>query len=263
MKVRTIAMALVISASLPGQDQDAKPRPYVVPTGTRVPLSLLNSVSSRNAAEGDRIYLETTYPIVVEGKIVIPPGSHVAGTVTQVKRAGKVKGRGEIYVRFDSLLLPSGVSREFKSRLGAIDGSSSQQLDRDEGKVVADGSKGRDAAIIAGGAMAGAGLGTAVGRGTQTVTLGENGAKISSGAVKGLGMGAAAGAAAGLVVVLFTRGPEAVLARGSSVEMVLDRDLEFVESELGGTSVRRPAGPAPAAGEPAPRTRLPGRGLPR
>jgi len=34
-------------------------------------------------------------------------------TVTQVKKPGRVKGRGELYVRFDTLTLPNGVCRDF------------------------------------------------------------------------------------------------------------------------------------------------------
>ena len=84
---------------------------FVLDAGTRIPLSMLNSVSTKHSAEGDRIYLETIFPIMANGRIVIPPGSYVAGTVTQVKRPGRIKGRGELYVRFDSLTLPNGVTR--------------------------------------------------------------------------------------------------------------------------------------------------------
>src|SRR4051794_26554162 len=70
---------------------------FVVEPGTRIPLSMINSVSTKNTAEGDRVYLETVYPILVNGRIVIPPGSYVAGTVTETKRPGRVKGRGELY----------------------------------------------------------------------------------------------------------------------------------------------------------------------
>ena len=75
---------------------------YTLAEGTKVPLSLINSVSTRHSAEGDRVYLETVFPVLVNGRIVVPVGSYVAGTVTQVKRPGRVKGRGELYVRFDS-----------------------------------------------------------------------------------------------------------------------------------------------------------------
>ncbi len=57
-------------------------------TNTRIPLSMINSVSTKNAAPGDRVYLETVFPILVDGRIVIPPGSYVAGTITKVLRPG-------------------------------------------------------------------------------------------------------------------------------------------------------------------------------
>jgi hypothetical protein len=34
---------------------------YVVQPGTRIPLSLINSVSTKHSAEGDRVYLETVF----------------------------------------------------------------------------------------------------------------------------------------------------------------------------------------------------------
>src|SRR5207245_11343924 len=108
---------------------------YVVDIGAKIPLSLINSVSTKHSAEGDRVYLETVFTILVKGKIVIPPGSYVAGTVTQVKRPGRVKGRGELYVRFDSLTLPNGVTRDFRARIGTLDGRASEELDKNEGKV--------------------------------------------------------------------------------------------------------------------------------
>ena len=55
----------------------------------------------------------------------------------------------------------------------------------------------------------------------------------------GTGIGAAAGAAAGLAGVLLSRGPDTVLAQGSSVEMVLERPLVFTAGEIPSLS-RRP-----------------------
>ena len=48
----------------------------------------------------------------------------------------------------------------------------------------------------------------------------------------GGGIGAAVGATAGLMAVLLTRGPDAVLAKGSTIEMITDRPLQFQKSEL-------------------------------
>src|SRR6185369_16665043 len=145
---------------------------------------------------------------------------YVAGTVTEVKRPGKVKGRGELYVRFDSLTLPNGVTRDFRARVGSLDGRASAELDRTEGKIRSEGNKGGDARTVGEAAGAGASVGAIAG--------GASGGHYGMGA----GIGAAAGAAAGLMGVLLTRGPDAVLAKGSTIEMILDRPLHFQDSEL-------------------------------
>jgi type IV secretion system protein VirB10 len=59
----------------------------------------------------------------------------------------------------------------------------------------------------------------------------------------GLGVGAAAGAASGLIYILASRGPDAVVAKGSTVEMVLDRPIVFSEAELDFSNA--PPRPAP------------------
>ena len=120
---------------------------------------------------------------------MIPPGSYVTGTVTEVKRPGRIKGRGELYLRFDSLTLPNGVTRDFRARIGGMEGGGSNELDRDEGKIKGGGSKGKDARDIAQAAQ----MGTMVG--------GIAGA-VSGRPFTGLAGGAGAGAAAGLAGVL-------------------------------------------------------------
>src|SRR3984893_12527562 len=120
------------------------PSKYAIEPGTKIPLNLINSISTKNAAEGDRAYLETVFPILSGGKVVIPQGSYVAGTVTEVKRPGRVHGRGELYVRFDSLTLPNGVTRDFKARIGGLDGRANEELDKTEGKIKSEGNKAGD-----------------------------------------------------------------------------------------------------------------------
>jgi type IV secretion system protein VirB10 len=230
----------------------AEERLFTVAPGTKIPLSMINSVSTKHAAEGDRIYLETVFPILVDGRIVIPPGSYVAGTVTQVKRPGRIKGRGELYVRFDSLTLPNGVTRDFRARMGALDGRASEDLDKDEGKLRSEGNKSGDAQRVGEATAAGASVGAISG-------------SIAGRPGMGAGVGAAAGAAAGLMGVMLTRGPEAVLAKGTTLEMVLDRPLQFDESELADpASARRPlndgSGPLPSRKQQA--VPMPGRRLP-
>lgn len=211
---------------------------FTIKPGTRVPLSLINSVSTKSAAEGDRVYLETVFPIVEDGRVVIPPGSYVAGTVTQVKRPGRVKGRGELYLRFDSLTLPNGVTRDFRARVGALDGRATEDLDKTEGKIRSEGNKGGDAQKVGEAAAAGASVGAIAG-------------SVAGRAGMGVGVGAGAGAAAALVGVLLSRGPDAVLAKGTTLEMIVDRDLVYDESELvtsmaRGRSLGEGSGPLPS-----------------
>jgi hypothetical protein len=220
MSIRPVLVTtFVVAGLLSAQEAAPQPADFTVQTGTKVPLSLINSVSTKHSAEGDRVYLETVFPVLVNGRIVVPVGSYVAGTVTQLKKPGRVKGRGELYVRFDSLTLPNGVTRDFHGRIGSMDGNAKDELDRAEGKVKSEGNKSGDAKTVGEAAAAGASIGTLAGGAAGHYGMGA-------------GIGAAAGAAAGMIGVLSSRGPDAVLARGSTLEMVLDRPIIFTESDL-------------------------------
>jgi type IV secretion system protein VirB10 len=191
---------------------------YVVPNGTHILLSLRNALDTKHSKDGDRVYLETVYPVSAGGRIVIPRGSFVTGVVSQAKQAGTVKGKGELYIRFDSLTLPNGVTRNFLSRLSNAD-TPNGKVDRDEGKITGERDRTHDAKTTAEGAGIGATIGGVAG--------GAAGAPL-----KGVGIGAAAGAAAGLAGALSRHKPDATLPRGTTVEMVLDRDLRYQRAEL-------------------------------
>jgi len=250
-------LGIILTAAVAGAQEPAEvkqPGQYKVEPGTRIPLTLINSVSTKHASEGDRVYLETAFPVLVDGRIVVPPGSYVAGTITQVKKPGRVKGRGELYLRFDSLTLPNGVTRDFRARIGGLDGRGSEELDRSEGKIKSEGNKGGDARTVGEAAAGGASVGAIAG-------------SVGGRAGMGVGIGAAAGATAGLLGVLLSRGPDAVLAKGTTIEMVLDRTVTFEENELdfGSSPPRRPSvdsgGPLPSRRQqslPMPGRRIPG-----
>ena len=242
MRVCTILLSLVaVGGSLDAQEAGPPPPPqsYTVSAGAKVPLSLINSISTKHSQVGDRVYLETAFPVLAQGRIVIPVGSYVAGTLTEIRKPGRVKGKGELYVRFDTLTLPNGVTREFTSRMGSMDASSSGKLDREEGKVVSEPNKAGDLQTVATTTATGASIGAIAGAASKSTGM-------------GLGIGAGAGAAAGLIAILVSRGPDAILAKGSTVEMTLDRTLTFTDAELNFTGYQPPrmSGPAPAA--PAP-----------
>lgn len=227
MLIRALLAMVAVAAVLPAQDAVPANEPdhktFVVDMGTRIPLSMVNSVSTKTSGEGDRVYLETSFPIAVNGKIVIPAGSYVLGTVMASKRPGKVKGRGEFRLRFDSLMLPNGVTRDFRAQVAGLDGRATEDLDKKEGTIRSEGNKSGDARVIAETATTGAAVGGLAGIGRAPGL--------------GAGIGAAAGAAVGIIGVLVTRGPDAVLAKGTTVEMVLDRQLSYEDAELNFTNL--------------------------
>ena len=192
---------------------------FQVRAGTHIPLAFRNAVDTKHSREGDHIYLETIAPISVDGHIVIPRGSYVNGHVTQSKPAGALKGKGELYILFDALILPNGTTRDFRSRLASADASAQGKVDPKEGKVTGE----RDTSGEARGAAEGGAIGATVG-GVAGAAAGHP--------ITGLGIGAAAGAAAGLAGVLVKHRPDVSLPKGTVVDMVLDRDLHFSSAEL-------------------------------
>ena len=195
----------------------ANPDDYVLAPGTRILLSLTNSVNTKRSAPGDKVYLTTAVPVFVKGQLVIPQGSYVTGSITESARAGRVKGKAALNLRFETISLPNGVTRDFRSRAGSIDAQGN--LDRNEGRIQGDGNKGGDAKTVGTTTAAGAGIGTLAGAAAGNYGM-------------GLGIGAAAGAAAGLAGVFGSRGPDVTIPPGTTMELVLDRELRFSPLEV-------------------------------
>ncbi|OLC37509.1 MAG: hypothetical protein DMG18_06240 [Acidobacteria bacterium] len=209
-------IGLIIVAALLQQPSQRGPRsldidpskvqpPVVVPAGTVIPVTLTSRISTKNARDGDGIYGKTVFPITVNNKIVIPEGSFVRGKVTEIRRPGRVKGKGELTLNFQTLVLPGGITVPIYTSLGGAGGAGER---KGEATVQGDSSKGEDAKTVGTTAAQGALIGVIADRG--------------KGAVVGGGVGAAAGTAA----VLLTRGKDLVLEPGTTIEIVLDRPIE-------------------------------------
>ena len=200
-----------------------------VPAGTRVGVVLQNGISTRSAKPGDSVYLQTSFPITQTNRVVIPVGSYLRGELLESKRPGRIKGRGEFRMRLDTLILPNGYTVSLNAAPRSADSGGKETMDP-EGKVTGPGGKGKDAGTIAETTATGAGIGA-----------------IAHGA-KGLGIGAGVGAAAGLAAVLLTRGPEAELPRGSTLDIVLEHDLSLDGSQIQFTNLgqAQPITPPPA-----------------
>jgi len=180
-----------------------------IPKGTHVLLRMMNSISTRTAAEGNQVYLQTATPVAINGQIVIPPGTYVQGSVSRAKRSGRVKGRAELGLRLETMTFAGGKMLKISPRLSEVDsGETGQKVDDRESLVKQGPNVGKDAAQIA--IMAGSGA--AIGG-------------LADRSFKGAGIGAAAGSVVGLATALLTRGNEVELRQGSTLDVVFDRDV--------------------------------------
>ena len=217
----------------------AAPKTYIVPSGTKLPLILHNSVTTRNAKPGDPVYLETLFPVVIDSRILIPAGSYVQGEITDAKRPGRGKGVGEIRVRLNSMILPNGYTVDFNA-IPTNAGTGGNESVDSEGNIHGDSDKGEKVGTV----MKSTGIGAGVGG-------------IASGSPGGAGIGAIAGAGVGLAMVMLTRGPELELPRGTTVDVALDRAVYLDASRINFTDPGHASSlPGPPSREPT-RTHLP------
>ena len=208
--IRTIVFAALLAQGLQGpKSLDVDPSKVmpalVVPAGTVIPVTLTTRISTKFAKDGDGIYGKTAFPITVDNKIVVPEGSYVRGKITEVKRPGRVSGKGELTLSFQTLVLPSGVTLPIYTSLG---GTSAAGEKKGETTVQGDSSKSEDAKTV----------GTTAGEGALIGVIANGG--------KGGAAGGAGGAAVGAAAVLLTRGKDLVIEPGTTIEIVLDRPLE-------------------------------------
>lgn len=111
-------------------------------------------------------------------------------------------------LKLTTIILPNAYMVKLSATPGGSAGTGGGETMDKEGKVTGDSDKTSDVATIAKTTAAGAGIGAIAARTGQ-----------------GAGIGAGAGAAIGIMSVLLSRGPEAELPRGSTLDAVIDRTL--------------------------------------
>lgn len=180
-----------------------------IPAGTKVPLSLAQAISTKTAKEGDAVYCQTAFPIVQDGRVLIPGGTYVQGKIVRVQRAGRIKGRAEVLMHFTTLIYPNGYTVMLPGSVENMPGAEKTSMKGPEGAVRQDSQTGEKVGTIA----STAGTGAVVGG------LSQGG----KGALIGAGIGGAVGTAIGLL----TRGNDVRLQNGTSIEMVIQRPISI------------------------------------
>jgi type IV secretory pathway VirB10-like protein len=206
-------MAILAAAQNPGTATNpnaAQPnvkQELVIPAGTKVPVALKHAISTRATREGDAVYAETTFPVVENGRVLIPAGTYVQGRISHIKQAGRIKGRAEVLMHFTTLIYPSGYTVLLPGAVDNAPGVDKTRVKDNEGTIRADSQKGEKIATAASTAATGTVIGAASAGG--------------KGALVGAGIGGAVGTAIGML----SRGNDVKLEAGTTIEMVIQRDV--------------------------------------
>jgi hypothetical protein len=167
-------------------------REVSAPSGTELTLELTTPLSTETAQIEGPVTARLRRSVVVDGLTVFPVGSVFYGNVTEVERAGRVRGRSHLAFRFTEVEI-AGQRDQARTNVVSFEGEAT---------------KSEDATKVGAGSGIGAVIGGIVGGG--------------SGAAKG----AAIGAAAGTGTVLATRGRDVVLPAGSEIAATLSSPFE-------------------------------------
>lgn len=197
----------------------ADPNTIIIPEGTKIPLSLAQAISTKNAREGDAVYATTAFPFVMDNRIVIPAGSYIQGTISHVERAGHGHGRAEILIHFTTIIFPSGYTVILPGSIQNTPGADDKSVKDKEGTIQQDKDTGKKVEEAAKNGVYGT-MGGATAGGVATGSL--NGARV----------GAGAGAAAGIAWALLKRGPDVKLDVGTSIEMEIQRPIPIDASRI-------------------------------
>lgn len=225
MKIRAASIWVLLLAGIAAAQATLAPDPaapavesgkpmLTIPAGTRVPLTLKQAISTKTARDGDPVYAETSFPFVVNERVVVPAGTYIQGKITRVQRGGHVKGRAELLVHFTSMIYPSGYTVMLGGSVENTPGAEKTSMKDSEGTIRQDSDVGKKV----GSAAQGAGTGAVIGA-------------ITNGG-KGAGIGAGIGGVAGLAVGMLSRGADVRLEPGTSIEMEVQREVTVDASRI-------------------------------
>lgn len=94
-----------VSAPAQGQPADT----FVLPPGTSLPLGLVRPLALKSSsAKGAGVYLQVTFPVAMGGRMVVPPGAYVQGTIETMTTNRGSDPDLEFVLRSASLIFSTG-----------------------------------------------------------------------------------------------------------------------------------------------------------
>ena len=206
------------------------------PDGSVVHARLITPLSSASTQKGAEVEAMVSQPLFDDGRLILPQGSLLKGTVVQVQPARHLKHNGQLRMAFHELSLPSGVAQKVEATLAGVQAEKASNLKLDsEGGAQATTSKSRylatavslslAAVSFAGDSDAAAG-GNPAGNTSNRVAGGAGGYKLI-GIALGLAVhshpfGAAMGAYGGAMSIythFIARGHDVVFPKNTAMEI--------------------------------------------
>jgi hypothetical protein len=146
----------------------------VVPSESVLGLQLETSVNTDYARIEDRVDAKLTRDVRVSGRVAVPSGTRVIGSVVLVERGGKVKERSRIGITFNTLVMGDGTKIPITTDTVFREGDS--PANKASAKIGGAAIGGAIIGAILGGGK-GAAIGSGIGAGAGTAAA-MNGARI-------------------------------------------------------------------------------------
>jgi hypothetical protein len=106
-----------------------------IPEGTMVHAQLTTTLNSASTPKGADVDAVLSRPLVNDGKLILPQGSLLKGSVVQVQPARLWKRNGQLRFVFRDLVLPNGVESKVEAMVQGVqsDTAANLQLDAEGG----------------------------------------------------------------------------------------------------------------------------------
>lgn len=86
-----------------------------LPASTKITVALTKAVFAASAQPGDAIYAVTSFPVVADNRMAIPPGTYVQGLVDTISRPSGRSPHAEFRLHFVQMVFADGYSVELYS----------------------------------------------------------------------------------------------------------------------------------------------------
>jgi len=102
-----------------------------IPEGTMVQARLMTPLNSLSTQKGAEVEAVLSRPLVSDGKLILPQGSLLKGSVVQVQPARHWKHNGQLRFVFRELVLPNGVESKVKGMMQGVQSRTADNLQLD------------------------------------------------------------------------------------------------------------------------------------